>query len=138
MAGATSRCPEKDRYGYAQRYLLAEPAHACRRPHGRATLDRRRILRGLDGHPAGHHHRPEDDPGLGHVRPLGPSTLAGEPNIADSSCPSGNTPTRPPRIIDEEVKRLIDEAYAEATRVLNENWTKVEAIAEALLRLENP
>jgi cell division protease FtsH len=40
------------------------------------------------------------------------------------------------RIIDEEVKRLGDEAYAEAERILEANWEKVVAISEALLRYE--
>ena len=40
------------------------------------------------------------------------------------------------RIIDEEVKTLIDAAYAEAQRLLDQNWDKVVAIAEALLKYE--
>jgi cell division protease FtsH len=40
------------------------------------------------------------------------------------------------RIIDEEIKRFIDEAYDEAEKLINLHWDKVEAIAEALLKLE--
>ena len=40
------------------------------------------------------------------------------------------------RIIDEEIKRLVDHAYAEAQRILDENWDKVEASAQGLLRHE--
>jgi cell division protease FtsH len=40
------------------------------------------------------------------------------------------------RIIDEEVRRLIDEAYADAERMLSEHWDKVEAVAQALLKYE--
>ena len=40
------------------------------------------------------------------------------------------------RIIDEEVKRLIDAAFAESERILDENWEKVVAISEALLEYE--
>ena len=40
------------------------------------------------------------------------------------------------RIIDEEVKRLIDSAYAETERILDEHWDKVVAISEALLEYE--
>ena len=40
------------------------------------------------------------------------------------------------RIIDEEVKRLIDAAYAETERILDENWDQVVAISEALLEYE--
>ena len=39
-------------------------------------------------------------------------------------------------VIDEEVRRLSDEAYAEAQKMLEENWAKVEAVAEALLKFE--
>ncbi|RLB45508.1 MAG: hypothetical protein DRJ42_29775 [Deltaproteobacteria bacterium] len=40
------------------------------------------------------------------------------------------------RIIDEEVRRIVDEAYKDSERLLTENWSKVEAVAEALLRYE--
>jgi len=40
------------------------------------------------------------------------------------------------RIIDEEIRRLADEAYADAVQLVGANWEKVEAIADALLRHE--
>jgi cell division protease FtsH len=40
------------------------------------------------------------------------------------------------RIIDEEIKRLIDAAYAESERILDEHWEQVIAISEALLEYE--
>ena len=40
------------------------------------------------------------------------------------------------RLIDEEVRRLVDDAYVEAERLLDENWDKVDALAEALLKHE--
>ena len=40
------------------------------------------------------------------------------------------------RIIDEEIKRLIDAAYAETERILDEHWDQVVAISEALLEYE--
>ncbi len=40
------------------------------------------------------------------------------------------------RIIDEEVRRLVDEAYAEAKQLLEQNWEKVVVVAEALLKHE--
>ena len=39
-------------------------------------------------------------------------------------------------LIDKEVKRIIDEAYADAERLLDENWSKVEDLAAALLKHE--
>ena len=40
------------------------------------------------------------------------------------------------RVIDEEVRRIVDEAYADAERMLAENWEKVETVAQALLKYE--
>jgi cell division protease FtsH len=40
------------------------------------------------------------------------------------------------RIIDEEVKVLIDAAYADARRLIDQNWEKVTEIAEALRKYE--
>jgi cell division protease FtsH len=40
------------------------------------------------------------------------------------------------RIVDEEVKGLIDKAYASAEKIIDEHWERVEAIAEALLKFE--
>ena len=40
------------------------------------------------------------------------------------------------QVIDEEIKRFIDEAYDTATRILNEGRDKVELIAKALLEFE--
>ncbi len=40
------------------------------------------------------------------------------------------------RIIDEEIRRLVDEAYNEAQRLIEANWDKVVAVAEALLKHE--
>jgi cell division protease FtsH len=40
------------------------------------------------------------------------------------------------RVIDAEIKRFIDEAYEQATRILTDNKDKVELIANALLEFE--
>jgi cell division protease FtsH len=40
------------------------------------------------------------------------------------------------KLIDEEIKRFIDDAYATAERILTENRDKVELIANALLEYE--
>jgi cell division protease FtsH len=40
------------------------------------------------------------------------------------------------QLIDEEVKRIIDAAYADARRILTENRDKLEALAKALLKYE--
>lgn len=40
------------------------------------------------------------------------------------------------KVIDDEIRRFIDEAYRDAERILSENWDKVEAVAQALLKHE--
>ncbi len=40
------------------------------------------------------------------------------------------------QVIDHEVRRFVDEAYADAQRMLESHWTQVVAVAEALLRYE--
>ncbi len=40
------------------------------------------------------------------------------------------------RVIDEEVRRIADAAYADAKRLLDEHWDKVERVARALLKHE--
>ncbi|MCC6682304.1 MAG: ATP-dependent zinc metalloprotease FtsH [Phycisphaeraceae bacterium] len=40
------------------------------------------------------------------------------------------------RIIDQEIKRLIDEAYGDTEKIIGENWEKIGAIGEALLKYE--
>lgn len=40
------------------------------------------------------------------------------------------------RMIDEEVRRMVDESYADAVTLLSERWDQVERVADALLRFE--
>ena len=40
------------------------------------------------------------------------------------------------RIIDEEIRRMIDDAFGDAERLVNENWDKISILAEALLKYE--
>ncbi|MBZ0171142.1 MAG: hypothetical protein K8E66_02060, partial [Phycisphaerales bacterium] len=40
------------------------------------------------------------------------------------------------KLIDEEIRRIVDEAYTDAERLLTENWDKVVAVADALLKYE--
>ena len=40
------------------------------------------------------------------------------------------------KLIDEEIRRLVDEAYSDAARLLGEHWDRVEALAQALLIYE--
>lgn len=40
------------------------------------------------------------------------------------------------KLIDDEVRRMVDEAFAEAQKILDDNWEKVVAVADALLKYE--
>jgi cell division protease FtsH len=39
-------------------------------------------------------------------------------------------------LIDEEIRRLVDEAYKDADRMLDANWEAVERVAQALIKYE--
>jgi len=56
--------------------------------------------------------------------------------LARDMAKSRNYSEETARIIDSEIKRLIDEAYATAERILTEGRDKVELIANALLEFE--
>ena len=40
------------------------------------------------------------------------------------------------RIIDDEIRRLIDDAFRDAAKMIGDNWDKVSAVAQALLKHE--
>src|SRR5262249_13309283 len=66
---------------------------------------------------------------LGFVRYAGADTR-------DTFMPEKDYSDETARIIDQETKTIIDEAYGEATRLIDQNWEKVISIAEALLKYE--
>jgi cell division protease FtsH len=133
--GATFSLPEKDRTGAGMRWLRATMQVLCggRIAEKRATGDigsgaamdiaqvtnfaRRMVLEwGMSDK-------------LGFVRYEGRDTRDAFMSDKDYSDATA-------RIIDEEVRRFVDEAYAHAQAVLDQNWDKVVAVAEALLRHE--
>jgi cell division protease FtsH len=135
FGGATFSLPEKDRYGFGKKYLNATMRVLCggRIAEERKTADvssgaaadiematryaRHMILEwGMSDR-------------LGFVLYSGSDTR-------ESFMPEKDYSETTARIIDEEVKTLIDAAYADAERLINQNWDKVIAIAEALLKYE--
>ncbi len=133
--GATFSLPEKDRMGYGVKWLNATMRILCggRIAEARAMNDmssgaaqdiaqvtsiaRMMVLEwGMS-------------PRLGFVRYSGVDTR-------EMFLPEKTYSDQTARLIDEEVKRLVDEAYEDAKRMLDENWAKVEAVAEALIRFE--
>ncbi|MCH2141576.1 MAG: ATP-dependent zinc metalloprotease FtsH [Phycisphaerales bacterium] len=133
--GATFSLPEKDRYGYGRRYIEATLQVLCagRIAEQRQTADvssgaamdiqmatayaRHMVLEwGMSDR-------------LGFVR-YAPS------DASESFVPDKDYSPETARIIDEEVKRIVDTAYADAERLVAERWSTVAAIAEALLKYE--
>jgi len=133
--GATFSLPEKDRMGYGLRWLRATMRILC----GGRIAEQRAMDDASSGASAdisyvtslartmvlewGMSER------LGFIRYAGSDTR--EMFMAEKDY-SDETAT----IIDEEVRRLGDEAYKDAERVLTENWEKVDAVAQALLKHE--
>jgi cell division protease FtsH len=133
--GATFSLPERDRYGYGMRYLSATMRVLC---GGRIAEERKtgdvssgasmdiQMVTNYARHMILEWGMSER---LGFVRYSGTDT-------SEMYLPDKDYSPDTARIIDEEVKRLIDEAYQDATRMIDEHWDKVEAIAEALLKYE--
>jgi cell division protease FtsH len=133
--GATFSLPEKDRMGYSLKYLVATMRMACggRIAEHKAMGD---VSSGASSDIAqvtkmartmieewGMSDR------LGFIRYAGVDTR--EMFMAEREYSEDTA-----KIIDEEVRRIVDEAYRDAERLLNEHWSQVEAVASALLRYE--
>ncbi len=56
--------------------------------------------------------------------------------MVDLSADDGPLTAHTGRIVDEEIRRLIDEAYKDALRILDENRALMDGVAEALLERE--
>ena len=133
--GATFSLPEKDRLGYGLKWIRATMRVLCagRIAEQKATDD---ITSGaaMDIHQATTMaKRMLLDWGmsekLGFVRYSGQDTR-------EAYVPDKEYSEETARIIDEEVRRMVDEAYADAGRLLEANWQFVSAVAEALIKYE--
>ena len=71
----------------------------------------------------------------GMSRRLGFINLSGD-DQRESIVPERDYSEETARVIDEEVRAIIDHAYGETERMIESNWDKVVAVAEALLRYE--
>ncbi len=133
--GATFSLPEKDRYFYNRKFLEASMRVLC----GGRIAERRKtndISSGasMDIQMATSYARHMIlDWGMSDR--LGFVMYSPDPNREAIFAERDYSPDTA-RIIDEEVKRLIDAAYAETERILDEHWNQVVAISEALLEYE--
>jgi len=133
--GSTLSLPEKDRYGYGLRWL-------------KTTM---RVLCG--GRIAEHRHC--NDYSSGAAMDIEQATLMARAMILEwgmseklgfvKYSPDAKRevfiPEKPysdetNKLIDEEIKRMTDEAYADAKQLIETNWAKVDAVAQALLKHE--
>ena len=133
--GATFSLPEKDRYFYNRKFLEASMRVLC----GGRIAERRKtndISSGasMDIQMATSYARHMIlDWGMSDR--LGFVMYSPDPNREAIFADKDYSPDTA-RIIDEEIKRLIDAAYAETERILDEHWVQVVAISEALLEYE--
>ncbi|MDP6542169.1 MAG: ATP-dependent zinc metalloprotease FtsH [Phycisphaerales bacterium] len=133
--GATFSLPEKDRYFYNRRFIEASLRVLCA---GRIAEKRKT---GDISSGAGMDIRMATDYARHMVLEWGMSDRLGFINYTPD--PSRETiiserdySQDTARIIDEEIKRLIDLAFADSERILEENWDLVVGIAENLLKYE--
>ena len=135
--GVTFQSPEKDRYGFDERYLRGRMTGAARRPRGRGARlrrgDHRRRIRPRAGDCAGPPHgRP-----LGHVgshrprdRPAAPMTPA--PTVSPARSSSEHTR----QAVDDEVRRIADDCHQRALEMLRTHREQLDSLAQTLLEHE--
>ena len=133
--GATMSLPEKDVLNHTRRHFLAEIRICC---GGRIAEE---IFTGDISTGAAQDIRQATEIAREMICSYGMSERFGFQAFQEASQFTGDT--LPPafseetsRAIDEEVKRMIDEAYADAKRIINENCSKLESLASALLEKE--
>mgnify|MGYP005840448363 CR=1 FL=1 len=134
--GATFSLPEKDRMGFSLKWLHATMRVIC---GGRIAE-----AKAMDDVSSGASSDIQQVTRLaramilewGMSSKLGFINYAGEDN-REIYIPDKDYSDETAKVIDEEIRRLVDEAYADAERMLLDNWEKVEAVATALLKYEN-
>ncbi len=133
--GATFSLPEKDRMGYSLKWIKATMRLLC---GGRiaeeramndvstgAAMDITQVTQ-LARHMVLEWGMSER---LGFIRYTGVDTR-------EMFLPEKDYSDETARLIDEEIRKIVDEAYRDAKRIIDENWEKVVAVAEALLKHE--
>ncbi len=135
MMGVTFSLPEKDRYGYSRKYLLATMRVLCggriaeARQNGDVSSGAAMDIKMVTAYARAMVLEWGMSEKLGFVRYAGQDTR-------DSFIPERDYSEDTATMIDEEIRRLIDEAYRDAQRMVNESWDKVSTLAEALLKYE--
>jgi len=139
--GLTASLPEVDRHNYTKDWLIGSLAMFF---GGRVAEE---IIFGADKVTTGAGNDIERATGLARrmVTQFGMSELIGPLAVGDKEqeiflgrefAQRREISERTAQMVDDEVKRLIDEAYARATMILNENRDLLDRIAQALLDRE--
>ena len=137
--GVTMSLPAQDRYSYDSEYMLNTDRHAVRRPHRRRSV-----------HEPDDHRRSNDFERAtqlardmvmryGMTEALGPMVYAeneGEVFLGRSVTKTTNMREATMQKVDAEVRRIIDEQYALARKLIEDNQDKMHAMAKALLEWE--
>ncbi|MFA6045671.1 MAG: ATP-dependent zinc metalloprotease FtsH [Phycisphaerales bacterium] len=133
--GATFSLPQKDRTGYAQKWLKATLRMVC---GGRIAEER---VSGDISSGASQDIMQATTRARAMIREWGMSPRLGFVRYApadtkDVYLQSRDFSEETAKLIDEEIRRMVDEAFIDAKRLLDENWEKVVAVGEALIRYE--
>ncbi len=133
--GATFSLPEKDRMGYALKWLNATMRVLC----GGRIAEQRAMEDVSSG--AAQDIAQVTQLARTMVVEWGMSEKLGFVRYAGSDTRDMYVPEREysedtARVIDQEIRRLVDESYADAGEMLEKNWGKVVDVAEALLKYE--
>ncbi len=135
MGGVTFSLPEKDRYGYGVKWLKATMRMACggriaeEKAMGDASSGAMSDIAQVTAFARAMVLEWGMSEKLGFIRYAGVDTR-------EQFVPEKEYSDETARLIDEEIKRIVDEAYTEARTMLEANWDKVVAVAEALIKYE--
>ena len=133
--GATFSLPEKDRIGFGRKYLEATLRVLC----GGRIAEQRKTSDISSG--ASMDIKMSTQYARAMVLEWGMSDRVGFVNYAGDDnremlLGDKEYSEDTARVIDEEVRKIVDAAYDDATRIIDKHWDQVIAVAEALLKYE--
>ncbi|MCE9618731.1 MAG: ATP-dependent zinc metalloprotease FtsH [Planctomycetes bacterium] len=135
MLGVTFSLPEKDRYGFSRKYLLATMRVLCggriaeARQNGDVSSGAAMDIKMATAYARAMVLEWGMSERLGFVRYAGQDSR-------ESFIPERDFSEDTAKMIDEEIRRLIDDAFKDAQRMVHDSWDKISALAEALLKYE--
>ena len=137
--GVTQQLPEEDRLNINQEFALNQNRHPHGRPGRRGDHLRPEDHRRRQRHRAGHRHGARDGLRVGHERALGPLAFGkkeGEVFLGRDMASTQTYSEQTAREIDAEVRRIVNEQYERAKKILLERREALDKIADALLEYE--